>query len=76
MPPLGVEAILVLEVEGVLVALLRLGLRVNPTTQLATFHACSTFMLAYFDLLAAGHSAELGEEAELGMTKENEHKAV
>jgi hypothetical protein len=33
-------------------------------------------MLAYFDLLAAGHSAELDEEAGLDMTKENEHKVV
>ena len=41
-----------------------------------TLSQCTQYMLAYFDLLAAGHSAELGEEAELDMTKENEHKVV
>ena len=41
-----------------------------------TLSQCTQYMLAYFDLLAAGHSAELDEEAELDMTKENEHKVV
>jgi hypothetical protein len=37
---------------------------------------CTQYKLAYFDLLATGHSAELGEEAELDMTEENEDKVV
>jgi hypothetical protein len=42
---------------------------------LACHNALST-SLAYFNLLAIGHSADLGEEAGLGMTEENEGKVA
>jgi hypothetical protein len=37
---------------------------------------CTQYKLAYFDLLASGHSADLGEEVELDMTEQNEDKVV
>jgi hypothetical protein len=41
-----------------------------------TLSQCTQYKLAYFDLLATGYSADLGEEAELDMTEENEDKVV
>jgi hypothetical protein len=39
-------------------------------------HSVQASSLAYFILLATGHSADLGEEAELGMAEENEDKVA
>jgi hypothetical protein len=42
----------------------------------ASLSQCTQYKPAYFNLLAPGHSADLGEEAELGMTEENEDKVA